>query len=206
MKTWSAVLLLLLGAWLVSCQKDGANVAPGDEVSLADVSDAVMTAAARYAVAEDTAAAKKCRGKLTEVAVADLSQPVTAYISTTYTGSEVKYAAKDEAGMVIVAVKLADGSVVGLLFNADGSFKQELKPHLRKAKLTKIEISAMPAAVTTYVTSTYAGYTIVQAAQNGDGQYVVGAKLNDKIVVLLFNADGTFNKELTRPGKRHGKH
>lgn len=181
-------------------------MAPGDEVSLADVSDAVMTAAARYAVAEDTAAAKKCRGKLTEVAVADLSQPVTAYISTTYTGSEVKYAAKDEAGMVIVAVKLADGSVVGLLFNADGSFKQELKPHLRKAKLTKIEISAMPAAVTTYVTSTYAGYTIVQAAQNGDGQYVVGAKLNDKIVVLLFNADGTFNKELTRPGKRHGKH
>jgi len=201
MKKLVFILVCLSGVWFTSCQKDSdsSTVTPVEEVS--DVADVVSNTAARYAVSTDSVTIGKCKGKLTEVATADLSTAITTYISTTFAGSTIKYAAKDEAGKTVVAITLGDGTLKGLLFNADGTFKEELKQHAKKAKLTKVEVSALPAAVTVYIANTYAGAEIKTAGTNAAGEFFVAILIDSKIKVLLFNADGTFSKELEKPEK-----
>ncbi|KAA6439976.1 hypothetical protein FEM33_09750 [Dyadobacter flavalbus] len=203
MKRISLLLVVLAGIWFSSCQKDGSAVDPA--VESVDF-ESVVSTAARYSVSTDSVTAGKCKGKLTEVATADLPAAVTSYITATYAGSEIKYAAKDQSGKIIVALTLADGTAKGLLFNADGTFQEELKQHAHKASLTKIDVSALPAAITAYITANYAGSTVSAAATNADGAYFVAITADNVIKVLLFNADGTFSKELEKSGKRHKKH
>lgn len=70
---------------------------------------------------------KVLRGKLTEVAVANLPAAITSYISANYAGSTIKKAAKLPDGQYIVNVNPSSGAPVDLLFAADGKFKQVLK-------------------------------------------------------------------------------
>ena len=202
MKKISLLLIVLTGVWFAACQKSNGTLDPQESSDF----EGVVESAARYGVLTDSVTVGKCKGKLTEVATADLPKAVTDYINTTYAGSEIKYAAKDQSGKIVVALTLADGSAKGLLFNADGTFKEELKQHQHKAKLTKVEVSALPAAITAYVTSNYAGAEIKIAASNEAGEYFVGITVNDTVKLLLFNADGTFNKELEKPMKRQRRH
>ncbi|WP_171036525.1 PepSY-like domain-containing protein [Dyadobacter sediminis] len=203
MKRVSLLLVVLAGIWFSACQKNGSAVDPA--VETADF-ESVVSTAARYSISTDSVTIGKCKGKLTEVAAADLPATVTDYVKATYAGSEIKFAAKDPSGKIIVAITLADGTAKGLLFNADGTFAEELKQHAHKAKLTKIEVSALPAAIKAYITANYAGSTVSTAATNADGAYFVAITTNDVVKVLLFNADGTFSKELEKSGKRHKKH
>jgi beta-glucosidase/6-phospho-beta-glucosidase/beta-galactosidase len=203
MKKLIALLFAVAGLWVTGCQKDSSGLTPTDETA-ADF-ESVVASAARYAVTTDSVTVGKCKGKLTEVATADLAAAVTTYITTTYPGSEIKFAAKDSEGKVVVALVLADGSVKGLLFNADGTFKEELKQREHKAKLTKIEVSALPSAVTDYITANYAGSEVKQAGTNSDGEFFVGIVVDSKVKILLFNADGTFSKELEKPAMPHGR-
>lgn len=202
MRKLIAVFLTLTGVWLASCQKDSSGLSPAEEST---EFENVTAAAARYAVATDSVTVKKCKGKLTEVATADLSAEVTGYIASAYAGATVKFAAKDAEGKVIVAITLADGTVKGLLFNADGTFNTELKEHPRKAKLVKVEITALPSAITTYISANYAGAEVKQAGMNGDGEYFIGISADGKGKVLLFNADGSFKSELEKPALHPGK-
>lgn len=202
MKKMILMFLALTGLWIGGCQTNDSNPAPGEETA---VLESVAGAAARYAVSIDTATVRKCKGKLTEIAAADLSETVTAYINTTYAGATVKFAAKDVEGKVVVAITLADGTAKGLLFNADGTFNSELKQHERRAKLSKVEISGLPLSITSYITSSYAGAEIKQAGTNAAGEYFVAILVEGKIKVLLFNADGSFNKELEKPAFGPGK-
>lgn len=201
MKKMFVMFLALTGLWVAGCQKDS-GLTPGDETATLE---SVVAAAARYSVSTDTATVRKCKGKLTEIAAADLSVAVTGYINTTYAGATVKFAAKDAEGSVVVAITLADGTVKGLLFNSDGTFSSELKQHARKARLSKVEISTLPAAITAYITANYAGAEIKQAGTNGDGEYFIGVLVSEKVTVLLFKADGSFNKELEKPAFGPGK-
>jgi len=207
MKQMVLLLVASVGFWFVSCQKDSSDMSPSadtDDVSL----ETVANTAARFSLEADSVTTHTCKGKLTEVAVADLSAVITNYISTTYPGSTLKFAAKDESGKVVVSILLADGTPKGVIFNADGSFKAELKSHAKRAKLTEVAIANLPATITGYITTNYAGAEIKKAGNNADGQYFVGIVLDGKVKVLLFNADGTFNKELEKPAggkgpKRH---
>jgi len=202
MKKISLILTVLTGVWFAACQKNDGTLDPQESSDF----ESVVESAARYGVLTDSVTVGKCKGKLTEVATADLPKAVTDYINTTYPGAEIKYAAKDQSGKIVVALTLADGSVKGLLFNADGTFKEELKQHQHKAKLTKVEVSALPASVTSYISDHYAGAEIKIAATNDAGEYFVGITVNDTVKLLLFNADGTFNKELEKPMKRPRRH
>ncbi|NIJ53381.1 hypothetical protein [Dyadobacter arcticus] len=203
MKRITLSLVVLVSILMGACQRENAGLDPAeDSVDFESVADA----AARYSVSSDSVTLGKCKGKLTEVATADLAASITDYINTTYPGSEIKYAAKDESGKVVVAVTLADGTAKGLLFNADGSFKEELKRHGHIAKLTKVEISALPGAITDYITLNYASAEIKLAGKNEAGEYFVGILVDSKVQVLLFNADGSFNKVLDKLIKRHKKH
>jgi hypothetical protein len=203
MKKMVVMLIASMGLCFASCQKDSSDMSPTtdtDEVSL----ETVATTAARFSVESDSVTTRNCKGKLTEVAVADLAASITSYISTTYPSSEIKFAAKDESGKIVVSILLSDGTPKGLIFNADGTFKEELKRHAQKAKLTEVADADLPAAITTYITTNYAGSEVKKAGKNADGQYFVGIVLDSKIKVLLFNADGSFNKELEKPLKGKG--
>ena len=65
---------------------------------------------------------------------------------------------------------------------------------------TDVAVSSLPAVITSYVTTNYAGATINKAAQATDtSEYAVSITTADsKRVVLLFASDGTFKKALTR--------
>ncbi|RYC71448.1 MULTISPECIES: PepSY-like domain-containing protein [Spirosoma] len=71
--------------------------------------------------------------------------------------------------------------------------------------LTRVDVSALPAAVTAYITSKYTSATINYAAKDDTGNFLVAITQADGRKALLFNADGTFNKELSLRGGGPGK-
>jgi hypothetical protein len=73
-----------------------------------------------------------------------------------------------------------------------------------KNKLTRIEVSALPAAVTAAISASYAGASIQYAAKDDTGNFLVGINQNNDRKTLLFNADGTFNREFTHRGGGNG--
>ncbi|WP_428657875.1 hypothetical protein [Runella sp.] len=86
------------------------------------------------------------------------------------------------------------------------STKAHSRPDSAKGpKLTKVEISALPAAITSYITATYAGYEIKQAAKSEEGLYYVGIASTDAHKLIVFNADGTFKEEKSAPKGGPGK-
>ncbi|TAE34306.1 MAG: hypothetical protein EAZ91_00615 [Cytophagales bacterium] len=156
--------------------------------------------------------------RLTKVEVKDLPAAVTAYIAKNYVGFTADKAGKDSAGNLTVIIK-QNNTLKALQFGADGAFKQELAfmggrgkdhngpggPHERGPKsFTAIDVAALPAKITSYVTSKYASSTISGAAQNAEKLYVVFVKTTSGKVLLEFNADGSFKQEIVRPGKGRG--
>jgi hypothetical protein len=71
-----------------------------------------------------------------------------------------------------------------------------------KGKLISIEIASLPAAITTYINTNYAGSTIKFAGKDEKGQIVVGVSLNSVETGLLFDANGVFVQALTHYGKK----
>lgn len=148
---------------------------------------------------------------LTAVDMANLPTAISTYITTNYVGATIKEARKDGQGNFIVAITV--NSVLKLLlFKADGTFIKEasLRPghasgdsthHPRSgAGFTDVAVSSLPAAITTYITTNYVGATINKAAQDKNTtDYIIAITTSDKKrVLLLFGADGTFKKVLTR--------
>jgi hypothetical protein len=214
MKKSLFLVFALVGLFLASCNREDINA---DSI-LDDLTEVVQLSAARSAATTDTVTKQKCKGRLTEIAASDLPAAITTYISTNYAGAEIQFAGKDTAGQVVIGLKLADGTHKGLLFNADGTFNKALEKYQRGAKLTKVEVSALPAAITTYAASNYADYTVKAAGKNEAGEYFVviqkttgtEAEIKASRKILQFNADGTFKQETTPPahpegsaGKRH---
>lgn len=208
MKKSLFLVFALVGLFLASCNREDINA----DTTLDDLTELVQLSAARSAATSDTVTKQKCKGKLTEIAAADLPAAITTYISANYAGSEVQFAGKDASGQIVVGLKLADGTHKGLLFNADGTFNKALEKYHKGAKLTKVEVSALPAAITSYTASTYADYTVKAAGKNEAGEYfLVIAKttgteeeIKASRKVLQFNADGTFKQETTPPAHPDG--
>lgn len=195
----------LVGLFLASCNRDEVSAVEDD------LTESLQLSAARAAATSDTVTKQKCKGKLTEIAAADLPAAITSYISSNYAGAEIQFAGKDSAGQIVVGLKLADGTHQGLLFNADGTFNKALEKYKRGAKLTKVEVSALPAAITTYIAEKYAGYEIKNAGTNTEGVYFIAIKNTDTVKVLQFDAKGAFVEEKAAPthpegpkGKRKG--
>ncbi|WP_373515993.1 hypothetical protein [Persicitalea sp.] len=187
------------GAVMMSCQKD--NLDPS---SSADFNDVVLSAA-RYSVAEDSVTKKHCKGKLTELAEADIPAAVTAYIGTNYDGATLKFAGTDTQGNVVVGLTLADGTYKGLIFDSAGTFVKELSHYRKHAKLTEVAIADLPASVSAYVVANYTGAEMKRAGTNEAGEHFVMLSTAGAPVVLLFNADDTFNKVLEKTKGRGNK-
>jgi hypothetical protein len=199
------VFALLMGLVVASCNRENINATSDDLFA-----EAVQLSAARTSAATDTVTKQKCRGKLTEIKAADLPKAVTDYINANFAGSEIKFAGKDANGMIVVGIELADDSHKGLVFNADGTFNKALEKYGKRAKLTKVEISALPKAITDHIASKYAGYTAKRAGKNDTGEFfVMVTKEGEQPKVLQYDANGVFKEESTPPahpgGPRKGK-
>lgn len=186
------------GLYLMSCNRDEVNAVEDD------LTESVQLSAARSAASTDTVTKQKCKGKLTEVAAADLPAAVKSYVTANYAGAEIQFAGKDASGQFVVGLKLADGTHKGLLFNADGTFNKALEKYGRGAKLTKVETTALPASITSYITANYAGYEIKRAGKNDAGEYFVAVKKDDVVKVVKFDAAGAFIEETTPPAHPEG--
>jgi hypothetical protein len=60
--------------------------------------------------------------------------------------------------------------------------------------LTTVDVSSLPTAITTYISTNYAGATVKEAKKDEKGNYVVAITVDSKVKLLLFAADGTFVK------------
>ncbi len=188
-----AGLIALFGVGLWSCNQNE-TVSP----------DATLTADGARIAGDSTGF--HYRDSLTRIDVSALPATITSFISTSYAGATVNYAAKDDAGNFLVAITVNDDRKV-LLFNADGTFNRELSVRGRgrghgrgrdRDSLTTVEVSALPAAITGYINTNYAGATITKAALDATRGYLVLITLNGDRRTLLFNTDGTFAQEVVR--------
>ncbi len=154
-----------------------------------------------------------CRDSLTRIDVSALPATVRSYITTTYTSATISYAAKDDTGNFLVAITQADGRKA-LLFNADGSFNREValrgkggpgrghggpgRGNRDRDSLAKVAVSALPAAITSYITTNYASATINGAVNDPDRGYIVMITQNGQRKSLLFDTTGKFVQEIVR--------
>lgn len=199
MKKMTLWVLALVTLAMTSCEK---NTALDPEQNLFE---AVALSAARFAAQTDSVTTKMCKGRLTEIETADLPASVSGYITTNFSGAEVVFAGKDAEGRMLVGIKLADGTHKGLLFAADGTFTRELAKFGKRAKLTRIEVGALPTSITSYVTQQYPNASIKNAGTNEAGEYFVHITNGMGHMILVFNADGTFKQEADRAMMKRGK-
>ncbi|HLO45289.1 MAG TPA: hypothetical protein VK175_13220 [Leadbetterella sp.] len=137
---------------------------------------------------------------MTEIELSALPTSVTGYITTNYVGSTIKRAAQSDSGKYAVHIVLADSTHKGLLFDAAGVFVKEFAGKGHGGE--KIDVATLPAAITTYISTTYAGSTVSGARKSSDGKYgVLVTKADGTKIMLGFDAAGVFLNELSMKGK-----
>ena len=142
--------------------------------------------------------------KKKQIALDSLTQTIKTYIATNYVGATLNKAFADASGNIVVFVTKADGTDVALLFDVAGLFVKEIsgKTHGNhgnhggvKDSSKIVAISDLPAAITTYLSTNYAGATILNAHTEANGYYDVTVKKADGTTVkLYFDAKGVFVK------------
>lgn len=92
--------------------------------------------------------------------------------------------------------------------STDGSARSSTTDSLKAGKprsVTAIDVASLPTAVTTYINTNYAGATIKEAGKDSNGNFLVAISVSNRIKLLIFNADGTFSKEISgKSGHDHG--
>lgn len=97
-----------------------------------------------------------------------------------------------------------DSAYVDFMFlaTADSSNTGGKHGHGKKHNMTEIAVTALPANVTSYISTNYVGSTVKRAAQSDSGKYAVHIVLTDSTHKgLLFDAAGVFIKAFS--GKGH---
>ncbi|MBN8821635.1 MULTISPECIES: PepSY-like domain-containing protein [unclassified Spirosoma] len=69
--------------------------------------------------------------------------------------------------------------------------------------VTVVDAASLPTAITTYITTNYAGATIKEALKDSSGDYAVAIVQNNILKLLVFKADGTFVKEADARKRGH---
>jgi len=203
MKKLTIITLFFVGiaAFMTSCNLD--NVSPFSLGGDSDSLDLLALASTGDSTASDTTHHRHGKHKVTEIEVSALPAAITSYISTNYAGATIDRAGTLEDGSYVVKITKADATSVGLKFDSAGAFVAEKTP---KAKPTHIAVADLPAAITAYITTNYAGATIKHAVQHADGTYgVLVQKADNTMVGVGFDAAGNFTAEMTPREKGNGK-
>ena len=139
----------------------------------------------------------------TTITADKLPAAITDYLNTTYAGYTLVQAeqAADAAGVVMYyeTVITSSGKTFQLNFDATGKLLERGKGGPGKGGApqgTQLTADKLPAAVTTYLTANYAGYTFGDAYQattrDGVTVYAVMITQNSTKYFLLFDANGAF--------------
>jgi outer membrane lipoprotein-sorting protein len=192
MKKSLILLTTLVGLFLASCQQQDAS--PSDE----EILNSMEASSSRNAADADPVTKQKCKGKLTPVEITALAASITNYINTNYAGANIKFAGTDDKGQTVVGLEV-NNVRTGLLFDANGAFVQKLEKFGDKSKLNKIDVTALPASISSYITANYAGFTTKRAGTDADGNFIVGLKNESDHKVLKFDAAGKFIEEMAIP-------
>lgn len=131
----------------------------------------------------------------------DLPAAVIEYIDANYPDANIKRACQFRNGNFVVIIMLADGSFKMLEFGKEGQFIKELKPKKHgpkdpKKRLDPLQEGDLPASVTDYLGSNYAGYDFLRAGRTSSGAYLVVIEVNGEKKMILFDDSGNFVKEL----------
>jgi hypothetical protein len=128
------------------------------------------------------------------VALSALPASVTAYMTANYPTDTVVRASKTREGAYVLISRNA--GLFATVFSANGTFLGRIQLPAPKGTIAAVEASALPAAVTTYLTNTYPGYVFNKAFSitvNGVLQgYCVAIEANSTRYGLLFDASGNF--------------
>lgn len=206
MKNLKFVFVLLFSSLIVMTSCDENNVSPFDlDAEESAILDLVFLATGED-LPSDSTQKRGHKGKcnMTEVAVADLPTAITNYITTNYEGgTALRAGTNDEDGSYGVVVELADGSKVGVKFDADGAFVAE---RTKKQRGESVAIEDLDATITDYITTNYADATILGARQSEDGKTGVAIELADESKLgLAFDTDGAFLGEMSLKKRKRGK-
>ncbi len=204
MKNVKFAWLFVLGLMITMASCDQQEVDP-----LADDESAILDLMFLATTEDSTNTFRNNRGKcdLTEVAADELPAAITDYITANYEGASIERAGTStEKGIYAVAIKKADETFAGVIFDLEGNF---IKEKTRRSKGTPVAAEDLPAAITDYITANYDGATISKARVHEDGRYGVLLTLADETYQGVgFDADGNFVGEFSmknKRGKKYGK-
>lgn len=194
------LLAILFAFTIISCQKEDALDTSAD---VEDVTDFLKMGASADAT-DSPAVRKKCRD-ITQIDIATVRSEITAYINTNYAGASIEKAGVDSLGNFFIKIVKADGSHIGLLFDANGNFVKELLRGHKHRKGTEIAVADLPANASAYITANYATASIHKAIKMEDSTYKVILVLADGTYQgLAFDANGNFVSTVTVKDK-HGR-
>jgi hypothetical protein len=128
------------------------------------------------------------------VAIADLASNITTYISTTYVGSTITSAHKESDNSFDVFVTTAEGANLNLNFSASGDFVSvSSNGNNHSNNETPVLIADLLPAITTYISTNYAGATIASAHKDWNAGFEVRITTATGVrLELNFDATGVF--------------
>ncbi len=151
------------------------------------------------------------------IAASSLPDSILSYLANSYPGNSFRsaYIIKASAGNVggYVVIISFNGKPVGLLFDSAGNFQRVLEQREHGDingrgwhhggrfqdrdgdQSDSIALSALPGAVSTYMTSNYPSDTLIRAYRNSDSSILVISK-NNGLFANLFTSAGVFVKRV----------
>lgn len=128
-----------------------------------------------------------------------LPAAVTSYFAANYAQDTLIRAFKNKDGSIVVVS--TNNGVFATLFNSAGSFISRAELPVKHGKPNSIDISAVPSAAQSYLTTTYPNYVFKSAFKiggNGTVQgYAVLIDANSTKYAVVFDATGAFVKAVT---------
>lgn len=134
-----------------------------------------------------------------QVALSDLPQSITDFISENYPDKTIVEAWLTDEGEYVVV--LADD--LYLIFNSDGDFIEEYDEKEHRGDRDPIAISELPQSILDYITANYPDAEIKKAYTNENGEYIL--KLNNRWIVI-FDADGNFIEAFEKDKRNRKDH
>ncbi|MDB5150527.1 MAG: putative beta-lactamase-inhibitor-like, PepSY-like, partial [Mucilaginibacter sp.] len=132
------------------------------------------------------------------VAISALPTAVSSFFSTTYPTDTLLHASITPDNVYILISK--NGVLYSTAVTTTGKLVKRVQIEKHDLKHAAVTEANLPAAITTYLTTTYPGYVFDKAfSENSGGTlqgYVVFITSNSTKYAVLFNASGTFVKAL----------
>lgn len=132
------------------------------------------------------------------IAISELSVLITAHFKLNYPTDTLKHAFKGKDNSTVL-ISINNG-IYATAYNSSNAFVKRAEIIAKRGKKVAVEASALPAAATTYLTTTFPGYAFDKAfSVNVNGTvvtYVVFINSNNTRYGIEFNSSGQFVKNV----------